>query len=54
MCPARPKGYTPAVALIDARSRFAADRAPQRFERGHLDGLAVPAGWTSIPRACWC
>ena len=34
------KGYTPAVALIDARSR-AADRAPQRFERGHLDGLAV-------------
>ena len=40
MCPARPKGYTPAVALIDARSRFAADRAPQR-ERGHLDGLAV-------------
>ena len=35
------KGYTPAVALIDARSRFAADRAPQRFERGHLDGLAV-------------
>ena len=29
------------MALIDARSRFAADRAPQRFERGHLDGLAV-------------
>lgn len=35
------KGYTPAVALIDARSRFAGDRSPQRFERGHLDGLAV-------------
>ena len=41
MCPARPRRATPAVALIDARSRFAADRAPQRFERGHLDGLAV-------------
>lgn len=24
------KGYTPAVALIDARSRYAGDRAPQR------------------------
>lgn len=35
------KGYTPAVALIDARSRFAGDRHPQRFERGHLEGLAV-------------
>ncbi|WP_313619897.1 pseudouridine synthase [Achromobacter sp.] len=35
------KGYTPAVALIDSRSRFAGDRAPQRFERSHLDGLAV-------------
>ncbi|WP_241073584.1 pseudouridine synthase [Achromobacter insuavis] len=35
------KGYTPAVALIDARSRFAGDRSPHRFERGHLDGLAV-------------
>ena len=48
------KGYTPAVALIDARSRFAADRAPQRFERGHLTASPWPAGWTSIPRACWC
>jgi 23S rRNA pseudouridine2604 synthase len=35
------KGYTPAVALIDARSRYAGDREPRRFERGHLDGLAV-------------
>ena len=35
------KGYTPAVALIDARSRFEGCRSPQRFERGHLDGLAV-------------
>lgn len=35
------KGYTPAVALIDARSRYAGDRAPQRFERGQLQGLAV-------------
>ena len=48
------EGLYPAVALIDARSRFAADRAPQRFERGHLDGWPWPAGWTSIPRACWC
>ncbi|AOB38663.1 pseudouridine synthase [Bordetella parapertussis] len=35
------KGYTPAVALIDARSRHAGDRAPLRFERGQLQGLAV-------------
>ncbi|AMG88780.1 pseudouridine synthase [Bordetella bronchiseptica] len=35
------KGYTPAVALIDARSRYAGDRAPLRFERGQLQGLAV-------------
>ena len=48
------KGYTPAVALIDARSRFAADRAPQRFERGHLDGLAVAGRLDIDSRACWC
>ncbi|KOF54308.1 MULTISPECIES: rRNA pseudouridine synthase [unclassified Achromobacter] len=35
------KGYTPAVALIDARSRYAGDRSPLRFERRHLEGLAV-------------
>jgi 23S rRNA pseudouridine2604 synthase len=35
------KGYTPAVGLIDARSRFSGDRAPQRFDRSH-------------PKACWC
>lgn len=35
------KGYTPAVALIDAGSRYVGDRTPQRFERGHLDGLAA-------------
>jgi len=35
------KGYTPAVALIDARSRYAHDRSPQRFSRTHLQGLAV-------------
>lgn len=35
------KGYTPAVGLIDARSRFSGDRAPQRFDRSHLQGLAV-------------
>jgi len=35
------KGYTPAVALIDARSRYAGDRTAHRFERSHLQGLAV-------------
>lgn len=35
------KGYTPAVALIDARSRYAGDRLPRRFERAHLQGLAA-------------
>ncbi|AUL47417.1 pseudouridylate synthase [Bordetella trematum] len=34
-------GYEPAAALIDARSRYAGDRSPLRFERGHLRGLAV-------------
>jgi 23S rRNA pseudouridine2604 synthase len=35
------KGYTPAVALVDARSRYAGDRSPLRFSREHLRGLAV-------------
>ena len=35
------KGYAPAVALIDARSRHAGDRLPRRFERSHLQGLAA-------------
>lgn len=35
------KGYTPAVALIDARSRFTGDRTPLRFDRSHLGGIAV-------------
>ena len=35
------KGYTPAVALVDARSRHAHDRSPLRFTRAHLQGLAV-------------
>ncbi len=35
------KGYTPAVALIDAQSRFTGDRGPQRFDRSHLGGIAV-------------
>lgn len=35
------KGYTPAVALVDARSRYAGDRVARRFERSHLQGLAV-------------
>lgn len=35
------KGYTPAVALIEARSRYAQDRSALRFSRGHLQGLAV-------------
>jgi len=35
------KGYTPAAALIDARSRDVHDRSPLRFSRSHLQGLAV-------------
>ena len=35
------KGYTPAAALIDARSHYARDRSPLRFSRAHLQGLAV-------------
>lgn len=34
-------GYTPAVALLDSRSRYAQDRSPLRFSRTHLQGLAV-------------
>lgn len=35
------KGYTPAVALVDARSRCPRDRSPMRFSPTHLQGLAV-------------
>jgi len=35
------KGYTPAAALIDARSHYTRDRSPLRFSRAHLQGLAV-------------
>ena len=35
------KGYTPAAALIDARSRWAGDSLPRRFERSQLQGLAA-------------
>ncbi|WP_407851350.1 pseudouridine synthase [Bordetella petrii] len=35
------KGYTPAAALVTAASRYARDRAPLRFSRAHLQGLAV-------------
>ncbi len=35
------KGYTPAVALVEAGSRYAGDRVARRFERSHLQGLAV-------------
>jgi len=35
------KGYQPAVALVDARTRYARDRSPLRFTRAHLQGLAV-------------
>jgi len=34
-------GYTPAVALVDASTRYAQDRSPLRFSRMHLQGLAV-------------
>lgn len=34
-------GYTPAVALIEPRSRWAQDRVATPFSRSHLRGLAV-------------
>ncbi|MDQ8033458.1 MAG: pseudouridine synthase [Bordetella sp.] len=34
-------GYTPAVALIDARSQWQGDRTVHRFDRSQLRGLAV-------------
>jgi 23S rRNA pseudouridine2604 synthase len=40
-------GYTPAVTLINAESRFAGDKAPLRFTPAHLRGLA-PAGRLDI------
>jgi 23S rRNA pseudouridine2604 synthase len=41
------QGYKPAVSLINAASRFSADRAPQKFSPLHLRGLA-PAGRLDI------
>lgn len=40
-------GYQPAAALIRPETRWRQDRAPQRFERAHLKGLA-PAGRLDI------
>jgi len=40
-------GYRPALNLIEARSRFKGDRAPQKFRSAHLKGLA-PAGRLDI------
>ncbi|OZI53882.1 pseudouridine synthase [Bordetella genomosp. 5] len=34
-------GYTPAVALVEARNHWAGDRSPLRFDRSQLRGLAV-------------
>jgi len=39
--------HKPAVTLINAASRFAADKSPQRFSPAHLKGLA-PAGRLDI------
>ena len=41
------KGYTPAIALVTAASRFGGDRSPNRFGPAHLKGLA-PAGRLDI------
>jgi 23S rRNA pseudouridine2604 synthase len=41
------EGYRPAVTLIDAASRYGADKSPLRFTRAHLKGLA-PAGRLDI------
>jgi 23S rRNA pseudouridine2604 synthase len=35
------QGYQPAVVLVTPHTRAANDRAPQRFDRSHLRGLAV-------------
>ncbi len=40
-------GYQPAVALINASSRFSGDKSPLRFTPAHLKGLA-PAGRLDI------
>src|SRR5687768_7523645 len=40
-------GYKPAITLISPDTHWASDRAPQRFERSHLRGLA-PAGRLDI------
>ncbi|MFJ1298750.1 pseudouridine synthase [Pseudomonadota bacterium AL_CKDN230030165-1A_HGKHYDSX7] len=34
-------GYTPAVALVEARNHWSGDRSPLRFDRSQLRGLAV-------------
>jgi len=41
------QGYKPAVSLINAESRYAGDRASERFSPMHLRGLA-PAGRLDI------
>ena len=41
------KGYTPAIALIGARTRWSEDREPIDFRPSHLRGLA-PAGRLDI------
>jgi 23S rRNA pseudouridine2604 synthase len=35
------QGYQPAIVLVGPQTRAANDRAPQRFDRAHLRGLAV-------------
>jgi 23S rRNA pseudouridine2604 synthase len=35
------QGYQPAIVLVGPRSRAATDRSPLRFDRSHLQGLAV-------------
>jgi len=40
-------GYQPAITLVNAASRWAADKTPLRFHPGHLKGIA-PAGRLDI------
>ncbi|MGV8934091.1 MAG: pseudouridine synthase [Gallionellaceae bacterium] len=40
-------GYTPAIALVNANSRWAEDKTPLRFHPAHLKGIA-PAGRLDI------
>ena len=47
-------GYTPAIALVKAETRWKEDAAPEKFHPTQLRSLVPPGGSTSIRSACWC